>query len=197
MVRNKQSPYLILSLGLSIFAISVCLQYFSGILAPVLRYDREAIFAGEIWRLLTGNFIHLGWNHLGLNLGTISLIGFLYAKFFRVSSLALVFIFSCLGVCAGLLLFSPEIKWYMGLSGSLYGLLIFGSVITIRQEPIINTFILLVIVSKLIFEQLVHPLSSSEFIGGTVIVDAHLYGAIMGLFLTLVYFSWPARASAR
>ena len=30
----------------------------------VLWYDREAVAAGEYWRILTGNLVHLGWMHL-------------------------------------------------------------------------------------------------------------------------------------
>src|SRR6476646_11449615 len=40
-----------------------------------LSYDRVAIQGGEYWRLLTANFVHLGWWHLFLNaLGVVVLV---------------------------------------------------------------------------------------------------------------------------
>ena len=32
-----------------------------------LRFERTAIADGELWRLLTSNWVHLGWWHLFLN----------------------------------------------------------------------------------------------------------------------------------
>lgn len=32
-----------------------------------LRFERDAIAAGELWRLWTAHFVHLGWNHAWLN----------------------------------------------------------------------------------------------------------------------------------
>ncbi|MDP6416915.1 MAG: rhomboid family intramembrane serine protease, partial [Gammaproteobacteria bacterium] len=45
----------------------------------MLRFDRAALVAGEAWRLVTANFIHLGWNHLILNVAGFLLIGWLFA----------------------------------------------------------------------------------------------------------------------
>src|SRR3954447_25325534 len=44
-------------------------------LRGLLSYDRAAITAGQWWRLLTGNFVHLGWYHWFLNeLGLVVLV---------------------------------------------------------------------------------------------------------------------------
>ena len=32
------------------------------------RYEREAVLDGELWRLVTGHLVHLGWSHTVLNL---------------------------------------------------------------------------------------------------------------------------------
>ena len=40
----------------------------------VLAYTREGVAAGELWRLLTGHLVHLGWTHMWLNLAGIALV---------------------------------------------------------------------------------------------------------------------------
>ena len=36
-------------------------------LRMLLQYDRAALAAGEWWRLVTAHLVHLGWDHLALN----------------------------------------------------------------------------------------------------------------------------------
>jgi len=48
-------------------------------LQNTLRFSRNDIFAGEWWRLLTGNLVHLGYSHLLLNLAGLAVIVFLLA----------------------------------------------------------------------------------------------------------------------
>ena len=43
-------------------------------LSPILRYDRAAVAAGEWWRLFSGNFVHLGYWHLLLNVLSLALL---------------------------------------------------------------------------------------------------------------------------
>ena len=40
----------------------------------LLRFDRGGIAAGELWRLLTGHFVHLGVSHTLLNLAGLLLV---------------------------------------------------------------------------------------------------------------------------
>src|SRR5690606_21249305 len=49
----------------------VLLQLLPEPLHRSLWYDRADIAAGQWWRLLTGNFVHLGWSHLWLNVGAL------------------------------------------------------------------------------------------------------------------------------
>src|SRR5579885_3418752 len=40
--------------------------------AQALAYQRSAIEAGAVWRLWTGNFVHLGFWHYALNIATLA-----------------------------------------------------------------------------------------------------------------------------
>ena len=51
-----------------------------------------------------------------------------------------------------------------------------------------SKLLLVMIIAKLLWEQLVGPLPGSETAaGGSVVVDAHLFGALMGFITYLVF----------
>lgn len=149
--------------------------------AEALRYQREAILDGELWRLLSGHLIHLGWSHLVLNLVGLGLIWALVGESLTTAAWLLLLFCCALFDALGLLLFSPEVHWYVGLSGILHGLFMAGSLARLVSGRRDGVLLLLVLLIKLSWEQMAGPLPGSESsAGGTVVVDAHLYGAIAG-----------------
>src|SRR5262245_13977247 len=48
-----------------------------------LRYERAAVFRGELWRLVTGHIVHLGWSHTLLNLAGLALVWMLCGPVLR------------------------------------------------------------------------------------------------------------------
>ena len=165
--------------------------------ASFLRYQREAILHGEIWRLVTGQLLHLGWPHLVLNLVALALVTALFGRLFRPRDWAWIYAGSFLGTAFGLLLLQPELQWYVGLSGGLHGLFAAGVVVSIRRRESGAALLLAVLVFKLGWEQLAGPLpGSTEWSGGTVITAAHLYGAIGGALAgSLLPATWARRAT--
>ncbi len=150
-------------------------------LAEVLRFSRQEILDGQWWRLITGNLVHLGYPHLALNLAGLLVISILLAPSMSVRQWSLTGLFSMLGVGLGLLIFDPELSWYVGLSGVLYGLLLGGAIADYRHQPFISIVLIVYTVGKIIWEQRFGAMESSETIsGGTVIVNAHLYGMVAG-----------------
>jgi rhomboid family GlyGly-CTERM serine protease len=152
------------------------------------RYLRAAVAAGEIWRLLTAHFVHLGWTHLAMNaLGWVLLAG-LFGP--RLPPLGWVGVTAASMVAIGLgLWLSPGIEWYVGLSGVLHGWLAAGAVASVvageRRSGLAWAALL---AGKLAFEQLAGPLpGSAEAAGGPVLVDVHLWGAAGGGLAALGY----------
>jgi len=169
-----------LPLGLGIIAL-IC-QLFGPATTTALRYERSAIQAGEVWRLITGNLVHLGWEHLLLNLTGLILIWLLFGQLLSLRQWLIVIAVSCLAVGLGLLLFDPELDWYVGLSGMLHGLFVTGILINLRKGYKLEWLLLLVIIAKLAWEQIHGSMpGTTEIAGGVVIVNAHLYGAISGI----------------
>jgi len=156
-----------------------------------LRYDRDALAAGEAWRLLTANFIHLGWSHLFLNLAGFLLIGWLFAD--EVSPLTWFFVLlvCCLASSLGLYWLSPEANRVVGMSGALHGLFVFGALRWVLHGYHAGWGLLLAVAAKLIWEQTngSMPLSAG-IVGAPVITDAHLWGAIGGLCAGLATYIW-------
>ncbi len=147
----------------------------------VLRYDHPAIADGEYWRLLTGHFAHLGYQHLLLNLAGLLLVWLLVGRHHNTRQWYTVSATSIAIMGLGFWLLDADMRWYVGLSGLLHGLLLAGGISGIRSLPGESMVICAVVVGKLLYEQLVGPLPGSEAVaGGAVIVNAHLYGAVGG-----------------
>lgn len=170
---------------LAITAICTLLGLLPDAVADHLQYRHSAILAGEWWRLVTGHFVHLSWSHLLMNLAGLWLIWQLFLSqenpipycLYRLPLLTL-------GTSLGLLLLSPEVAWYRGLSGILHGLLGLALLQQLARQPLSSSILLALIAGKLAWEQLSGPLPGSEsWTAGRVIVDAHLYGMLSGVLL--------------
>lgn len=146
-----------------------------------LRFDREGIGSGELWRLFTGHFVHLGWPHFALNGAGLALVWFLVGDAFDRHRWILISAISILTMDLGLWIFDPELIWYVGLSGLLHGILAAGLVERLRKPEKETIVLTLLLVAKLVWEQLIGPLPGSEgTAGGMVVVDSHLFGALGG-----------------
>ena len=93
-----------------------------------------------------------------------------------------------MGISFGLLTFSPDIAWYVGMSGVIHGLIVIGATTNFRSNPGIAVLLIIGIAAKLLWEQFFSDSQAMEIaIGGKIILDAHLYGTISGaLIITLL-----------
>lgn len=167
---------------LSVAALAIAGQLGGDRVQQLLRYDREAILNGEVWRLLSGNFLHLGFTHLLLNLAGLLLIWMFFgARFTHVQWIVIVLVTS-LATGAGLLLLTPEVGWYVGLSGALHGYFVAGCMAEIRLKLREGWWLLGLITLKLAWEQWHGAMpGTASLAGGEVVVDAHLFGALAGV----------------
>lgn len=148
-----------------------------------LRYER-ALLPAEPWRLVTAHLVHLGWTHLALNLAALAAVWALFGDRLRPGAWLGALGFSALAVGAGLWLGDPGLEWYAGLSGVLHAMFVVGAVAGLRQSPLFHGLLLAGALAKVGWEQAAGPgLGTAPLIGGAIIVDAHLYGAIAGIAL--------------
>jgi len=175
------------TIPLSICLLCLLLQVFAPYTTEALRYQRSPIIDGQWWRLLSGNFVHLGWGHLLMNLAGLLLIWLLIGHLLNNRQWLVVILTGSLAVGLGLLMFDPGLDWYVGLSGMLHGMFVAGLINTIRRGYRLEWLLLLGLVLKLAWEQTSGALpGSATLAGGAVIVDAHLYGAISGLLTGVI-----------
>ena len=182
-IRRVTQPAIVLAVAVA----ALCLTLQGAGLDNTLRFDRNAIANGQYWLLLTGNFVHLGTSHLFMNLAGFALVVALVWSHFTTLEWVLVIVFSSLVVGICLYIFDHDINWYVGFSGTLHGLIIAGGLADLRHYPKSAALLLILITGKLAWEQFSGALPGSESVaGGSVVVNAHLYGAIGGAVVGLL-----------
>jgi rhomboid family GlyGly-CTERM serine protease len=170
-------------------AVAILLQFGGEDARRILAWDREALAAGESWRLVSGHFVHLGWSHLVLNLAGLGLVAWITGAAYGLLRWAVIAVTTIAVIDAGFWYLYPDLDWYVGLSGVLHGLLAAGLLAGVRQRDREAIVLAVLVAGKLLWEQTVGPLPGSESgAGGSVIVNAHLYGAVGGLLGALL--SW-------
>ena len=55
-------------------------------LSETLVYQRGLIAQGEVWRLITGHFLHTNGYHLSMNLAALILLCLLHGKFYNIKT---------------------------------------------------------------------------------------------------------------
>lgn len=166
----------------AIIALSVLVALGGDDARALLRYERVALAAGEPWRWLSAHFTHLGWAHVAMNMAAVVLIHLIARDALRVSDWVGVTVTGALAIDVGLQLFSPHVSWYVGFSGVSHGLLAAAALALWRERRVLACVMLAGLMAKLVWEQIAGAVpGSAATAGGTVIVDAHLYGAIAGV----------------
>lgn len=174
---------------LAVMALILLLALGGDAARVALRYDAAALDTGEWWRLLTGNFVHLGWWHLFLNeMGLLVLVLLCPAPLsWAVWGRRLLLL--GLGMSAGLYFFVPDEHWYVGMSGILHGLFVLGLGRQIlASRDLIAAGCLAYLVGKIAWEMYAGvPVSDETLIGGQVLVESHLYGSLSAVIYGLIF----------
>jgi rhomboid family GlyGly-CTERM serine protease len=137
------------------------------------------------YRLVTGHLVHTNWPHMLMNsaalLITLLLFPVVYGKARLLGSCVL---WNMLFISFGILLLFPQIGWYAGFSGVVHGLLMTGSLLSLR-EPV-SKLLLVLLVAKVGWELWSGGDSvSTELIDAPVIYEAHLLGLMAGALAAL------------
>ncbi|MGB1090746.1 MAG: rhombosortase [Oceanobacter sp.] len=190
-IRN--SPLILLALGL----MMGLLQLLPAEFLAALEFDRKALGAGQYWRLLSSNLVHLNGYHWLLNAAGLMLIGFLLRDENRSISLLLALLWCATWVGVGLWWLADDLDYYRGFSGVLHGLILLAPWWSRYLKTSDRWLFLLALSGKILWEQ--SPWFENQqvanMIGGHVETRAHLLGYLAGLaWLALAQFSrWKCR----
>jgi rhomboid family GlyGly-CTERM serine protease len=152
-----------------------------------LSFDRPLIAGGEGWRIITGNLAHTNLWHLLLNLSGLAILYSLFRDYLGQARLPLLMLLLWLAVGLGIWWWCPQTQWYMGLSGALHGLFVWGALQDIRYRRYSGWLMLAGVAIKLgvdFYSAGESPVSA--LIGARVHIESHLIGSGAGLLLGLL-----------
>jgi len=157
--------------------------------AEYFIYDRPAILSGEVWRLVTGHWIHYSYSHLAYNLTALAIIGAII-ELQESQHFFLVCIVSALLIGIVLLTFRPDLHYYAGASGVVTASVVYCALNGLSASGswrAVCLMVLVLLVGKITLE-LVRPGPSLVGVTGNFVVVplSHAVGALSGLLV----FSW-------
>lgn len=154
-------------------------------LSDAIAYDRDIFDVNHAWMLLTCHLSHLSFNHAVVNFLGMALLLVAFAGEVSGKESAILMLGCALMTGLGIHYFSHYIDRYYGFSGIIHGVLVGELLITITRFVWLHSIVILGIIGKVCYEWLGYGnlISSAEFIGGDVAVDAHLYGLLTGLVI--------------
>ena len=152
----------------------------------LLRWDRQGLARGEIWRLVTGHLVHLDARHALLNVLGLLLVAALWRRTFSAAQWCVIVLAGLVAIDAGLWFLDPGLQWYVGASGVLHAAMAAGITREAAGGDRLALALAVAGLVKLGWERFGGPWPwMSE--GLAVVTSAHLYGvaagAIAGLFI--------------
>jgi len=180
---------------LTVLIISLIAFIFDNSLSEPLIYQRSLVNQGELWRTVTSHFFHTNGFHFLLNGAAVIMLWVIHGHFYTIKTYSLVFIISAIICAVGIHWFSLHINQYVGLSGVLHGLFIWGAFEDIKAKERTGYLLLFGILLKIAHEQFYGASEDvAALINANVAINAHLWGAIGGVIAIVMLTIMAYRA---
>ncbi len=158
------------------------------VITQSLVYQRELIYQGEMWRLFTGHFLHTNGFHLLLNLAALFMLWALHGRFYTIINYLGLFLLCAVSTSVGIYYYNSSLIQYVGLSGVLHGVFVFGAIMDIYFKDKTGYLLFIGVWLKIAHEQVYGASRDvSDLIEASVAIDAHLWGAVGGLIFSIIY----------
>ncbi len=164
-------------------SLSACLQIFQ----PYFIYWKWSFFS-EPWRWWTAHWVHVGWIHYLLNMAAFLFLPFIFPQLKNRFLFILIFSLPVL-ISFSFYYLYPNIEAYAGFSGVLHGIYVATAIYYLQfsKERKFSLLVLGLIMAKIIWENTFGSTQTAALIGSTVLVEAHLLGALWGALLSVIY----------
>ena len=149
-------------------------------------FSREAIAAGDLWRLAGANAAHLSWPHLASNLAVFAAAVALLRDAVRPMEVLVTLALCAIGSTTGIYL-GTSLDWYVGASGALYGLLAWGAC---RLPMPRGLWLLVLLMVNVALDQE----RSTSWLSEPLAPQSHYWGLACGLALAIAS-AWRAAAA--
>ncbi len=174
--------------------LSCAIAGWPGDMASLMQFDRELIFKGEIWRLITCHFVHWSLDHFLLDALVFLALGITFEQNIGRKYLE-VLVLSGLMISLSLLFFQWDLDTYRGISGLINTQFLLGTGLFMFNKNLKShvryfyTAIFCIHVFKTTFEMLTgssffHTNALGQM--GAFTPLAHLTGALVGFWF--LYF---------
>ena len=152
------------------------------------RYERDWVSSGEVWRVISAHWVHVGWLHWLFNGLSLLIMVSLTTPGWSIKRWVLQTLCLAIGISILFTFFNPDLVSYVGHSGVLYGLFILGALSLFAKDRLIAILVIAAIVVKVLMEQFkIYDFNTGDIIGARVIVDAHLYGLLIAIAIALIW----------
>jgi len=185
----SRQHFLIIVIIATLSVTAFITEYFIGeLFTQTLVYQRQLITKGEIWRLISGHILHTNGYHLLLNLAALFMLWALHGRFYSIKNYTVLFLFCSIFTSLGIYYFDPTLIQYVGLSGVLHGVFVFGAIMDINAKDKTGYLLFLGVWLKIAHEQFYGASTDvSNLIEASVAVNSHLWGALGGLLFSIIY----------
>ena len=183
----KRLDSLYVTLAVVVLATAI-LQVINDGLAGIFSYHRADFLQNIYFEWLTPSLVHFNWMHWFFNIANLIAIVVLFYRVWSTKKLLTFFAISSAFIMINLYMFNPGIGSYVGMSGVLYALVIYGGLQNLQYNKLISVIVLLYAVLKLFFGETVNHLMGVDVAlsGLKVIRDVHWYGAGIGILIYLL-----------
>jgi rhomboid family GlyGly-CTERM serine protease len=168
-----------------------------------LAFDRQAIAAGQLWRLWTCHITHFSWQQLLVDSSVVALLGYTVQRHIKASHLLILFSAALPLISLAIYWLVPDMFNYRGASGIGAMLWIMAGFQVLVQSRRYSPYFWLGIIfvallfAKLIGEAFFGMPAVSEMPNDVQIAwQAHLCGSIIGLFGFILIHSFTNKPTA-
>jgi rhomboid family GlyGly-CTERM serine protease len=179
-----QYPKLLLC-TLGFWLICALIQYFN--LGDWASLDIGKTRQGELWRMLSGHFVHLDWQHYTMNMVGLSLCIAVFYKDLSAKHWFFSAIFIAIFSSSGLLFIYDGLSRYVGFSDVLHGWILVGTIAIFHKEPKLSIIVFVLFWLKILEENLNLQFFTSYGVSGHVAKESHILGAVGGMIYGVLF----------